>query len=198
MRSPEPSRPAGQSAQDSQRATAAQIGMLHLVTKLLDHWSSIFLLLVLKLVVTNHHQKHTFSADEFVNEYLSTGGNQGVAGNKNLALIKHQHAPRSFHMGALMSELREMDDSQKMAAKEQQFFKSNEMKNAAARPLGPAETWSDEYELTLDLSNQQPLASGLNRQLPYQRGTTADDSSLKWSIDYLNQNESKIYEENDV
>lgn len=153
------------------------------------------------LIVTNHHQKHTFSADEFVNEYMASGS-QGAAGShKNLALIKHQHAPRSFHMGALLSELREMDESQKMAAtgKEQQFYKPQT--NGAApitRPLGPAETWSDEYELTLDLSNQhqqqQPLTN--RQQLPYQ--ATASDSSLKWSIDYLNQNESKIYEENDI
>ena len=91
-----------------------------------------------------------------------------------------------------------MDDSPKLTGKEQQqlFKPAPEM---TTRPLGPAQTWSDEYELTLDLSNQPPLTSGLthNRQQSYQR-STGDDSSLKWSIDYLNQNETKIYEENDV
>ena len=102
-------------------------------------------------------------------------------------------------MGALMSELREMDDSHKLADKEQFFAQVKpQLKGAIAKPVGPAENWSDEYELTLDLSGQQPLTSGgLNRQLSYQNNTV-DDNSLKWSIDYLNQNESKIYEENDV
>lgn len=119
-------------------------------------------------------------SDEFVNEYL----NDRLGANAQLPFQAVARAPNTFHMGSLISELKQVDDTATS-------FNQSLILNDSSK----AQAWTNEFENAFAAKSKPTTTT---RQQQQRQTKLLSDNSLKWSVDYLKQNESKILDENDM
>lgn len=118
----------------------------------------------------NRHQSNVNqTADNFISEYL--GIDQKVP--------QQQQQPRTFQMGRLLNEIKQIDSSN-IDNKAVRQPRSNHGVNKLNSPV--ESDWSQEYfSLNSILLKQSPLIY--------------EDRAFKWSADYLTQSEATIFDE---
>jgi hypothetical protein len=154
--------------------------------------------------IAQHHHQHQhqqmqqhsaeLNADEFVQEYLRRDANANAAGPVLAAIgTKRMPAPRSFHMEALLNELKHIDnsvatlDQQPQGVHTQTHGEHQQLQQAKSLSSGD---WAQEYWSSLSAAFQKQPSFIANV-------ADMDEKALgfKWSTDYLTQNEATIFDE---
>ena len=106
------------------------------------------------------------NVNNLVSEYLGLEEKGQLGAN---AALRRMPAPRTFHMEALLSELKQIDNT------------NNNNPQLSANQL--SNDWSQEY--------WSSMTNGFQKQAPI----IIDDRAFKWSAEYLTPTEATIFDE---
>ncbi len=131
------------------------------------------------------HHPQPSTEESLINEYLTMN-----------SMMMGQQAPRTFHMGALFNELKQIDNN---TNKESVNLSESLTKNASIISQQNNQDWSQEY---FSFNNKKSAGFGLKTG-DNQFTTGVQTSPLintpqdgfKWSTEYLSQNEATIFDE---
>jgi restriction endonuclease Mrr len=123
------------------------------------------------------------NADELVHEYLRIDPNA----SRSLPAIgtKRMPAPRSFHMEALLNELKHIDNTTATIGASHDHQQQIQGENQLAK--SSSGDWAQEY--------WSSLSAAFQKQSPFITTSSMDEKAFKWSTDYLTQNEATIFDE---
>ena len=150
-------------------------------------------------VAVAHQSSNQINSDQLVNDYLN---NHLIdANNNNAAAVvgRRLPAPRTFQMGSLLNELKQIDKSsqlyqstQSMTSSSNQQLSNNNNNNSNSISSSVSSNnlinndWTQEYWSSLTTAFQKQHQQQPPPQL------LMDERSFKWSTDYLNQNEATL------
>jgi hypothetical protein len=147
-------------------------------------------------VAVAHQSSNQINSDQLVNEYLNNHVIDANNNNTSAAVVgRRLPAPRTFQMGSLLNELKQIDKTSQLYQSTQSVSSSsnqqlaNNNNNSISSSVSSNNLinndWTQEYwsSLTAAFQKQQ-------QQQPPQ--LLMDERSFKWSTDYLNQNEATL------